>query len=326
MTRKLNNTAEDENISIGQTIKNLGDNNLPVLNTRLADLSDLNFHQLELLDSTWHSIEVKRRRQIIHRLFELAEGDVCLNFDSIFKQRFRDEDEDVRRIAVEGLWENEESSLIEPLIYLMNLDSSQTVQAAAALALGRFTMLVEHNKISKDHRDKLSKSLLAVLADNSKSIDVRRRALEAVAPLSLPRVKQAISNSYNSSNPLLRVSAVYAMGKNCSPHWLPMLLSELTSGDSELCYEAVVACGELGEPEAIPYLIKLIDDDDTDVQMASVQALGKIGGSETREHLKKYINHPSEAIRQAVTQALHEIDMTSESLHSQPIDYGDQYD
>jgi HEAT repeat protein len=184
-------------------------------------------------------------------------------------------------------------------------------------------MLVEHHNISKDHRHRLSQSLLAILTDSSKSIDVRRRTLEAVAPLSLPRVKQAINDYYNNDNPLLKVSAIYAMGKNCNPHWLPILLSELTASDSEVRYEAALACSEMGEQEAVPYLIELINDDDADVQMASVQALGKIGGSEAREHLKKYTNHPSEAIRQASTQALHELGIITEPLYPQRIDYGE---
>ena len=323
MKRKLNSIMEDDILPIEQIINDLVNNNQPILNARLADLSDLNIQQLKLLDDAWQSIDVKRRRQIIHRLSELAEDDVCLNFDGIFKHRLRDEDEEVRRIAIEGLWENEEGSLIEPLINLMNQDSSHKVQAAAALALGRFVMLVEHHNISKDYRHRLSQSLLAILTDSSKSIDVRRRTLEAVAPLSLPQVKQAINDSYNNGNPLLKVSAIYAMGKSCNPHWLPILLSELTASDSEVRYEAALACGEMGEQEAVPYLIELINDDDADVQMASVQALGKIGGSEAREHLKKCINHSSEAIRQAATQALHELGIITEPLYPQHIDYGE---
>ncbi|MCJ7769079.1 MAG: HEAT repeat domain-containing protein, partial [Dehalococcoidales bacterium] len=250
---KMNSIMEDAILPIEQIINDLVDNNQPILNARLADLSDLNIQQLKLLEDACQSIDVKRRRQIIHRLFELAEDDVCLNFDGIFKHRLRDEDEEVRCIAIEGLWENEEASLIEPLINLMDQDSSHKVQASAALALGRFAMLVEYHKISKDYRHRLSQSLLAILTDSSKSIDVRCRTLEAVAPLSLPQVKQAINDSYNNGDPLLKVSAIYAMGKNCNPYWLPILLSELTASDSEVRYEAAVACGEMGEQEAVPY-------------------------------------------------------------------------
>ncbi len=316
---------EDNLPPIEQIISDLADDNQPILNVRLAELSDLNPQQLKLLNNTWQSIEVKRRRQIMHRLLELAEDDVCLNFDGIFKYSLKDEDEEVRITAIESLWENEKTSLIEPLTDLMNNDRSQKAQAAAALALGRFALLAENLKISKDYATRLSRSLLATLADSSKPIDVRRRALEAVAPLSLHQVKQAITGSYHNGDPLLKVSAIYAMGKNCDPCWLPILLSELTTNDSEIRYEAAAACGELGEQEAVPYLIELINDDDADVQMASVQALGKIGGSEAREHLKKCLDHQSEAVRQAATQALYELEIITEPISPRYIDDGELY-
>jgi HEAT repeat protein len=323
MKRKQNNIIEDDILPIEKIITDLTDNNLPLLNARLANLSNLNLQQLKLLNDVLQTIDVKRRRRIIRRLYELAEDDICLGFDEIFKHCLRDEDEEVRNLSIEGLWENEETSLIEPLINLMEHDSSSKIQAAAALALGRFVMLAEHQKIAKENISRLSQLLLTTLANSSKPIDVRRRSLEAVAPLNLPRVKQAINDSYNNANPMLKVSAIYAMGKNCDPHWLPILLSELSASDFEMRYEGAVSCGELGEKVAIPYLIELINDDDADIQMASIQALGKIGGSEVREYLKKCINHQSEAIRQAAIQALHELEIISEPLYPQYIDYGE---
>ena len=326
MKRKRNSILEDNILPVEQILNELVDNKKPVPNARLADLSDLNAQQLKLLDNAWCSINAGRKRQIMHRLFELAEDDVSLNFDGIFKHRLRDEDKEVRRIAIEGLWENEETSLIESLINLMNQDSSQNVQAAAASALGRFALLAENRKISKDNIPRLSQSLLTPFSNNSKSINTRRRALEAVAPLNLNKVNQIITDSYNNGNYSLKVSAIYAMGINCNPDWLQILLSELTSNNPEMRYEAAVACGELGEQEAVPRLIKLTNDDDADTRMASIQALGKIGGSEAREHLKKCLNHSSEAIRQAAKQALHELEVVTEPLYSQYIDYGEPYD
>ena len=41
-----------------------------------------------------------------------------------------------------------------------------------------------------------SKLLLAAVNDKDRSIEVRRRALEASAPLSLPEVKEAIMEAY----------------------------------------------------------------------------------------------------------------------------------
>jgi len=307
-------------------IADLADSNQPLLSSRLTDLSDLNSKQLRLLDDVWQSIEPKWQRHIMHRLVELAEDNVELNFDAIFKHCLKDKDEQVRSIAIEGLWENEETSLIEPLINLMEQDSSVKVQSSAALALGRFVMLAEHQKISEDYTPRLSQILLTTFGDSSRSTEVRRRALEALAPLSLPQVRQSITEAYQNGNAALKASAIYAMGKNCDPYWLPILITELASTDSEARYEAAAACGELGEDKAVPHLIKLIDDADVDVQLASVQALGKIGGSEVKEHLENCLSHPSEAVCQAAAQALHELEVTAEPLSRHDLDYGELND
>jgi len=312
--RKQSNRAIEAKTSssIEATIADLADSDKPLLNSRLADLSDLNPEELRFFDQVWEKIKPKRQRQIMYRLVELAEDKLELNFDSIFKRRLKDPNEEVRSKAIEGLWENEEASFIEPLINLMEQDSSIKVREAAATALGKFAMLAEYQKLAPDHISRLSRTLLATINDKNKPAEVRRRALEAVAPLSLPQVRQAIMKAYQSGNPKLKVSAIYAMGKNCDPAWLQILLKELSSANAEVRYEAAAACGELGEGEAAPYLTKLIDDTDADVQLAAIQALGKIGGSEAKEHLELCLSHQSEAVCKAAEQALYELEVMAE--------------
>jgi len=300
--------------SIKETIADLGNTDQPLLSSRLVDLSNLNSEELRFLEQVWVEIEPERRRQIVYRLVELAEDNFELNFDSIFWNCLKDQDAEVRCKAIEGLWENEETSLINSLINLLEEDSSEKVQAAAATALGKFAMLAEHKKLRSCHISRLCHALLTTIDDNSKPVEVRRRALEAIAPLSLPQVKEAIMNAYQSHNSKLRISAIYAMGRNCDCSWLPTLLKELASADAEIRYEAVRACSELGEAEAAPHLIELIKDPDTDVQLAAIQALGKIGGTEAKEHLQHCLNNPSKAIRQAAEQALQELEAGEDPL------------
>lgn len=170
-------------------------------------------------------------------------------------------------------------------------------------------MLAEHKKLRSCHTSRIYQALLATISDKSKPVEVSRRALEAAAPLSLPQVRKAIIEAYRGHNSKLRISAIYAMGKNCDHSWLPILLKELASADAEIRYEAVRACGELGEEKTTPYLIKLINDTDIDVQSAAIQALGKIDGSEAKKYLEQCQNNPSEAIRQATEQALQELEV-----------------
>lgn len=291
---------------IEATIAHLANNDQPLLSPRLADLSNLSPEEVKLFEQAWAAIEPARQREIMYRLVELAEDNAKLDFDSIFRDRLNDQDAEVRSKAIEGLWESEDTSLINPLINLLEQDSSEKVQATAATALGKFVMLVELKKLRSSYKSKIEHVLLSVTNDKSRPVKVRRCALEAVAPLSLPQVKRAITEAYQSHNSKLKISAIYAMGKNCDPSWLAILLRELASADAEIRYEACEACGELGEEEAVPYLIGLVNESDTEVQLAAIQALGKIGGTEAEECLKQCLNNPNELIQQTAEQALNE--------------------
>jgi HEAT repeat protein len=299
---------------LNETIAELSNPDKPLLNSRLAELSNLSSEELKLFDQVWETIEPKRRRQIMSRLVELAEDNFELDFDSLFKGRLKDEDAEVRSTAIEGLWENEETSLIDHLINLLEQDSAEKVQATAAAALGKFALLAELRKLRPSHKTKVSQALLTVINDKNKPLEVKSRALEAAAPLSLPQIKKAIMEAYQSGNPQLRVSALFAMGKNCSQSWLPILLKELNSADTEIRYEAAGACGELGEKEAVPYLIELVDDPDIEVRLAAIKGLGKIGAPEAKSCLEQCLDNPNKAIQQAAEQALYELEAGEEPL------------
>ena len=301
-------------LPITETIAHLGDSDKPLLNSKLAELSNLNSEELALFEQAWETIDSQRRRQIMHRLVELAEDNFELDFDSIFKNHLTDQDAEVRSKAIEGLWESEEASLIDPLIKILKQDSSEKVQATAAIALGKFAMLAELKKLRPDHKSKLCQALLVIIDDSNQPVEVQRRALEAAAPLSLPQMQKTIVKAYQSDEPRLRISAIFAMGKSCNLSWLPILLKELASTDAETRYEAAIACGELGEKEAVSYLAELINDPDVDVQLAAIQALGQIGGPEAKDCLEQCLDNPSEVVQQAALQALDELEAEENPL------------
>jgi HEAT repeat protein len=303
-------------MSFEETVANLADRKKSLSNSGLVCLSDLDSTKLALFQQAWAAIETKRRRQIISRMIDLAEDNFELDFSNIFRHCLKDEDAEVKCAAIEGLWENEETSLLIPLTGLLEHDSSDRVQAAAAAALGKFAMLAELNKLQQHHTSRVADVLLAAVSDTSKPPEVKRRALEASAPLSTAEVTRAIGNAYQSDNLNLKASAIYAMGRNCSPSWLSLLLKELDSDEAELRYEAAGACGELGQEAATPYLIKLTSDDDISVQSMAIQALGKIGGRAAKEHLEQCLNHPDEPVRDAARQALGELQFGENPLNT----------
>ncbi len=278
-----------------------------LLNTGLTGLSNLGQEEIEHFKLVWPNIDRRRRHEIVRRLVELAEDNVELNFDSIFRYCLGDNDPEVRSQAIEGLWENEAPSLISPLVRLLEQDASDKVQSAAATALGRFALLAEHAKLRAGYSSQVEVALLVAVNDKDKSMEVRRRALEAVAPLSTDRVKAVIREAYRSDSSRLKVSSLYAMGRNCDPSWLSLLLKELSSPDAELRYEAAGACGEIEDPEAVPGLIELVHDPDVDVEIAAIQALGKIGGRRATEYLKQCLSDTSEVIRETAKQALEDL-------------------
>jgi HEAT repeat protein len=308
---------------VEQTIAKLVNLEAKLSDSWLVDLSSLNSAELEKLEQAWPTIEAKRRRQVIYHLVELTEDNFELDFDSIFKRCLKDEDAEVRSKAIEGLWENEEASLIEPLIELLEKDSSEAVQAAAATALGKFALLAELDKLRPSYKERISRSLLAVINDKGKPVEVKRRALEAASPLTLPQMNKAIAQAYQSGNNKFKISALFAMGKSGNPSWLPVLCKELANTDAEIRYEAAGACGELGEEEAASYLCELASDPDIDVRLAAIQALGKIGGPEAKGCLEKCLNYPDEALQEAAEQALSHLEAEEDPLFSQ-IEFGEE--
>lgn len=300
--------------NIKQVIQDLSDADKSLLNSSLADLSNLSNEELNFFGQIWAGIGVDRKRKIINHLVELAEDNFELNFDGIFKNCLKDADFEVRAKSIEGLWENEETGLITPFIKMLNEDSSALVQAAAAKALSKYAMRAELKKLGPSSSNRVSQALLAILSDKNKPREVRRRALEAAAPLSVPEVKKAIDEAYKSEDARLKNSAIYAMGKSCDTFWMPILIKEMANSNANTRFEAAGACGEICDEEAVPYLIKLTQDKDTEVQQAAISALGKIGGNKAKQHLMKCLNSSDEIVSEAAEQALRQIESEEDSL------------
>ena len=281
----------------------------------LIDLSNLSSQEVRLFEQAWAGVEPELRRQIIFKLVELTHDNFELNFDSIFTTCLKDNDAEVRSRAIDGLRESEEPSLINPLLKLLERDSSETVQAAAATALGNFAKLAELKKLRHCYMSGVEQALLAAIGDENRSIEVRCRALEAVAIISQPQVRKSIMEAYESGDDTLKISAIYAMGKNCDGSWLPILLRELSSAEVKVRYKATETCGELGEVEAVPHLVELVNDSDDEMALLAIKALGKIGGSEAKWYLEQCLDTPEEIISEAVGQALDELKSEEDLFH-----------
>jgi len=290
-----------------QYLAELRDLSKPMAISKLANLSDLFPEEADIFRREWADIDVTRRRQIVGQLAELAEDNLELDFDEVFRSCLTDADGEVREKAIEGLWGCEERSLIDPLIRLLLEDVEHPVRAAAADGLGRFALLAELGKLPESDAHRVEEALLTAFNKGNEQLNVRRRVLEAISPLTKPQVEEMIRQAYRSDSLEFQVSAVYAMGRNCNPSWLPVLLKELRSPEPQLRFEAVRACTELEAEEAVPHLIELTRDSDAEVQISAIEALGRIGGGEAKEGLQQCLDSSEDVIRQASQEALEEI-------------------
>jgi len=295
-------------MTLEKLLTELGDENKNILASHLVHLSDLPSQELEAFARAWEKTPTSRRHQLVSHLVSLAEDNSELNFDTIFRVILGDPDAEVRNKAVEGLAECEDPQFIEPLLELAQRDTSGEVRAAAISALGHFALLAELQKIRPKYGLRIMEDLIALIRDQDQPLAVRRRAVEAVAPLSQPEVKKAITEAYLSPLLPLKVSALYAMGRNCDSQWLSILLPELRSPVVEIRYEAAGALGELGDEAAIPHLVPLCYDEDVQVREAAVRALGRIGGPEARLALRQCLQQADSRLRQAIQEATTELE------------------
>ena len=292
----------------------IADSNKPLVTSKLAELSALSPDELKSFLEAWAKMDAGRRHEIAGCLVDLAEDNVMLDFDNIFAACLDDADEQVRLRCIDGLWECESRSLIDRFISLLKQDEKQAVRAASATALGRYVLLAEMGKLRSHDATKVERTLLDTIADSTESVEVVRRAIEAIAPCTIPEVKEIILHAYDSENGKMRASAVYAMGMNCDPMWLPTILSELSSGDAEMRFEAARACGELADEEAVPLLAKLVRDLDSQVCLSAIEALGKIGGNEAEQLLRDCLSYEDEHIQDAAEEALEELSFARDPL------------
>jgi len=313
-----------ETIDIRQLMQHLADEDAPLAVAQLYTLSDLSYEGVEEFCRVWPHISAQRRRQIVGFLFDIAESSFEVDFESIFCACLGDSDEEVRSRSVDGLWESEDVSLVAPLLDMAQNDPSVRARAATVGVLGQFVLLGELDRIAPQYQIEIEDVLLALFRAPGESVEVRRRAVEALAYSSRKELPGVIESAYYDSDRLMRVAAVFAMGRNLDPQWEPLLLDELRSHDAELRYEAARACGELELAPAIPQLAELLTDEDREVQEASIWALGQIGGQKARHILEAHyeeIDQADEALRDAVEEALSELSLASGAAQFPLVDY-----
>jgi hypothetical protein len=252
-------------MSFGSHLAAIRDETRPIGPSTLIQFSDLTQKKIEFLRAEWENISINRRREVTDKLRVMTDMRVELNFDCMFELCLDDPDSEVRKIAIEGLWECEDLRLIPRLIHVLKHDKEMRVRGAAATTLGNFILLYEEGKATVKNIFTIIDVLMSVVYDESEDIELRCKAVEALSPLSMPCAGEAIQKAYRFSSLKSQVTAILAMGKNGDPCWLPIIISELKNSHPKIKFAAVRACGEMGK-RTYPYLRELLHDPDTKIR------------------------------------------------------------
>lgn len=297
-----------------ETLAALEDPNHRYVKSSLRGLSGLTRRQFAELAERWTALPDAIRRRIVRDMVELAEDNVDLDFAEVLKRALLDADPEVRRTAIEGLWESEESQVAGELMRLAEGDPSDPVRSAAAGGLGRFAYLHELGRLDPALGEHVRETLTALFENEDEPLDVRRRAIEALSFISGETTHDLIVDAYRDDDPKMHASAIHAMGRSCDPAWVEVLLGELRSPLAEHRYEAARALGEMEDPAAVPELVKSLQDQDREVRVAAVGALGQIGGSQAKRALMQATTNPDEVLADAASAALDELNFGEDPI------------
>jgi HEAT repeat protein len=296
---------------------------LPALD--LYALSNLGQQEIEALEEAWPGVLAERRVNLLHDLAEVGEANHEVNFDAVFRLALEDETAEARTTAIKGLWEAEDAALIAPFLEILQRDADVTTRAAAASALGRYVYLGEVEEISAKHLKRVEDALLATI-NGTDDLEVRRRALEAIAFSSRPEVPPLLEAAYASEHRLMKISAIFAMGRSANDQWNDFVIEELDSDDPELRFEAVRAVGELELPSGVPTLIELADDDDVQVREAAIWSLGQVGGEQARAKLLDLIEEAEDDERDFIEEALENLTFHDDMVNFSLLDVSEDDD
>jgi HEAT repeat protein len=121
---------------------------------------------------------------IVSDLTDLAQDNVDLNFDAVFKIALNDEDGLVRAASLRGLAEYEGRDLIPRLAILLREDSEIAVRRESAITLGRYAVEAELGNLRDSDSEAIRDVLMASAEDTEEDDRVRARAIEALGAIS----------------------------------------------------------------------------------------------------------------------------------------------
>jgi HEAT repeat protein len=280
----------------------------------LLEMSDLSGEDVENFSDIWSKLESEIKVKILKRLTELAEYDVQLDFTSICKLCLSDPEPIVRKSALDGLWELQDRTFIQPLIEILINDTDSAVKSAAAIALNSFAQMHQNGKLIERDSSKIFDALMQTIEKGQEENAVISRTVEAIGYFSGQQVEDTLTKFHRNKNSQLRQSAIFAMGRNAQPKWLDMILKDFNDANPAIRFEALNAAGLLGDESTVPQIIPFTKDTDTQIKLAALTSLGYIGGELAKREILTCIEDDDENVKDAAISALANIDFEQDPL------------
>lgn len=266
------------NKSLSELLQELNDDSQTVKAALVYGLSDLSTSELEEARQVWPEVDVGRRRAAMARLAESSETNYELDFTRFAEYALGDDDEQVRKSAIEALWFSEDRGVMRRLINLLENDLDDGVRSAAAQGLGRFVLAGELGDLPEDALKEVEQAILRVCRQADMTSELYLRAFESIAYSGLEEVAELIEKTAKQEQVALQAAALFAMGRSGDDRWNKIVLRSLNSDVPQLQFEAARAAGELMLESAVPRLVELSQIDDVEIQEAAITSLGDIGG------------------------------------------------
>jgi HEAT repeat protein len=305
LTEPLGGESWDEAPSFDEALGRLTASKVDLVPGVLAALSDPSRADTDAFRERWVALPSERRIWLARELVEAAEASFQLRFDPLFRIMLADEEADVRIAAIEGLWEDEHTDLVDSFVRLLANDLHPEVRARAASALGAFVYRSELGEVGEEVGLAACEALVKSASDEFEDEDVRRRATESAGYGDRAEVRELITDLYASFEGTLRAGAVGAMGNSADDSWSMEVIEALSDQDALVRFEAATAAGQLELEDAVEELAVMAVGDDREIQLAAVWSLGEIGGNQATRILQQILaTDPDEDVAEAVEDAL----------------------
>lgn len=244
--------------------------------------SDINEVELQQLKNYWEEVSEKRKTTLLQDLAGMMDYNFQVCFDDFAKFCILDDAPSVREAAIRLLYEYDQRDLIPVMLDILENDADDMVQAAAGTMLGNFVYLGELEELSRKDKSVIEEMLFHMI-EESDSVLVQRRCLEAVSFSNCDEVDPLILAAYETGERDWIASSLFAMGRSANPHWAAYIERNLEHDDTDIQFEAIQAAGRMFLESALPLLLTLTEDVESltqPIRMALAETLKNIGGEE----------------------------------------------